>query len=168
MATNRKKDDFVAIYEAKSDAIFRYCYFRTSDREVAIDIVQETFIRLWTAMEASKEIQNHQAFLYTIARNLIIDFYRKKKTLSLDALAENDENEYYLPKDLSETINIEARHIINKIQELEPQYRQVVYLRFVEELKPQEIAEITGESANVISVRINRGLDKLRKIIGEK
>jgi len=168
MSTNPKTEGFVAIYEAKSDAIFKYCYYRTSNREVALDMMQEAFTRLWDALIGNKEIVSYQAFLFTIARNLVIDYYRKKKTLSLDALAETDENEYYLPKDLSEKINSEARYIIDKIQELEPQYRQVVYLRYVEELKPQEIAEITGESANVISVRINRGMEKLREIVGDK
>lgn len=166
MVSHFTKDDFKDVFESKSDAIFRYCYFRTSNRDVALDIVQDTFMRFWTALKNGQKIENHQAFLYTIARNLITDFYRKKTSLSLDALAESDENEYYIPKDLSEKINIEARYIIHKIQELEPQYRQVVYLRFVEELKPHEIAEITGESTNIISVRINRGMEKLRKIVG--
>jgi len=168
MSTTAKKEEFIAIYNAKSDAVFKYCYYRTSDREIALDIMQESFMRLWNTLSEQREITSPQAFLFTIARNLVIDYYRKKKTLSLDALAETDENEYYLPKDLSEKINSEARYIIDKIQRLEPQYRQVVYLRYVEEMKPQEIAEIIGESANVVSVRINRGMEKLRAIVGDK
>jgi len=168
MSTDPKTESFVALYNAKSDAVFKYCYYRTSNREVALDMTAETFMRLWNAISQKREILSYQAFLFTIARNLVIDYYHKKKTLSLDALAETDENEYYLPKDLSEKINSEARFVISKIQELPPAYRQVVYLRYVEELMPQEIAEIIGESVNVISVRINRGMEKLREIVGDK
>ncbi len=60
----------------------------------------------------------------------------------------------------------EARHLIGKINEIDPIYQHAVYLRFVEDLKPKEIAEILGESANVVSVHINRGLKQLRAIGG--
>lgn len=168
MSTQSKKEQFEATYRDQVDAVFRYCYFRTSDREQALDLAQDAFMRYWDAIADNKIIDNPRAFLFTIARNLIIDYYRKKKTLSLDALAETDENGYYLPKGVSEMVNAEAHYLINKIQELEPAFRQVVYLRYVEEMMPKEIAEVIGESVGAVSVRITRGLEKLRRLIGEK
>lgn len=168
MSTSSKKDEFGSIYSTESDAIFRYCYFRISDREQALDLTQEAFIRLWDAFAEGKKLDNPRAFLFTVARNLIIDYYRKKKSLSLDALAENSENKYDPPSNISEIVNAEARYLIEKIQELDPPYRQAIYLRYVEEMMPKEIAEITGESVNTISIRITRGMEKLRKLVGDK
>ena len=62
-------------------------------------------------------------------------------------------------------IEAEAEYLIRKISELDEPYQNAVYLRCVEELKPREIAEILNESANVISVRISRGLEQLRSML---
>jgi len=69
----------IYIYKADSDAIFRFCLVRVSDREQAMDITEETFLRLWKSLLDGKEILNNKAFLFTLARHLIIDWYRKKK-----------------------------------------------------------------------------------------
>ncbi|MEI6280802.1 MAG: RNA polymerase sigma factor [bacterium] len=166
------KNKFEAVYEVESDAIFRFCLTRVSNREQAMDITQETFLRLWQSMQDDKEILNNRAFIFTIARHLIIDWYRKKKSISLDSLAHgNKEEEEYDVADNKTTevdlfLGVEGRHLVNKINELSPSYRDPVYLRFVEDLSPGEIGEILGTSANTASVRINRGIIELRKIAG--
>ncbi len=173
---NEAKDQFVALYTAESDAVFRYCVSRTSNREVAVDITQDTFIRFWNALLRNElqhdRILNERAFLFTIARNLVIDWYRKKKTVSLEMLTEEADDgraTSFQPSDATkdEIDRLgEARHLMGKIKEIDVIYQEAVYLRFVEDLKPQEIAERLGESPNVISVHINRGLKQLRKIAG--
>jgi len=171
MKTNAAAEkQFGEIYSSESDAIFRFCFLRTGDRECALDLTQETFMRLWNMLIEKKEIQNHRAFLFTVARNLIIDQYRKKKTLSLDALAEESENgEFALVEDgaqITLDLQSEGRFLLRKIQELDPLYQQVVYLRFVEGMLPKDIAEILGISPNAVSVRISRGIEQLREITG--
>src|SRR3954470_8519467 len=79
---------FGEIYSRESDAIFRFCLLRTSDRDMALDFTQDTFMRFWNTLLTDKDIKNSRTFLFTIARNIIIDWYRKKKSLSLDALLE--------------------------------------------------------------------------------
>ena len=74
---------FELIYRDKSDNIFRFCLIKVSDRDQALDITQETFLRLWQSLQSKEEIRNEKAFLFTIARRLIIDWYRKKKSLSI-------------------------------------------------------------------------------------
>jgi len=160
---------FGEIYSKESDAIFRFCLLRTSDREIALDFTQDTFMRFWNSLMMEKDIKNHRTFLFTIARNLIIDWYRKKKAYSLEALMENVANEGRTNLQLTaredvET-EVEAVYLIRKIKELPEPYSNAVYLRCVEELKPREISEILGESANVISVRISRGLEQLRNLL---
>ncbi len=172
MSTNSHsiKKEFTDLYYAESDAIFRYCLLRTSEREVARDMTQDTFMRVWDVLWKKKEIRNLRAFLFTVARNLIIDWYRKKKPQSLEALAEHEEVDVFIPieDNIQGKIEMEteARYFMSKIRELESSYQHVVYLRFVEGLSPQEIAEILGESVNTVSVRTHRGLEKLRKIVG--
>ncbi len=162
---------FENTYKNQSDAIFRFCLLRVSNREQALDITQETFLRLWQTLAADKEVLNDKAFLFTIARNLIIDWYRKKKSMSLDRMLQNDREE--TPFDVVDKTTLdnlelgpEGRYLLDKIQELSPTARDPVYLRFVEGLSPQEIAEILGISTNAASVRLNRGLSELRKITG--
>ena len=162
---------FEEIYNKESDAIFRFCFIRVSDREQALDITQETFLRLWQSLQDGKEILNDKAFLFTVARRLVIDLYRKKKSLSLDKIISEKEEGGYDVEDESTRenkliIGIEGRYLIDKINELEESYRELLYLRFVEDLSPPEIGEILGISANAASVRINRGLEELRKISG--
>jgi RNA polymerase sigma-70 factor (ECF subfamily) len=162
---------FEVIYENESDIIFRFCLVRVSNREQALDITQETFLRLWKSLLEGKEILNNKAFLFTVAHRLIIDWYRKKKSLSLDNIMYNEKEDGYDPIDEKTTIDnilfgAEGRYLLDKINLLNSSYRHPVYLRFVEDLSPGEIGDILGISANAASVRINRGLIELKKIAG--
>lgn len=162
--------NFEKIYADESDAIFRFCLVRVSDREQALDITQETFLRLWQSLNKEDTILNNKAFLFTVARRLIIDWYRKKKSLSLDKMLWGDESSENDIIDDKATENLEAklegRYLLDKINELDYNHREPIYLRFVEDLSPQEIGKILGISANAASVRINRALLELRKITG--
>lgn len=163
---------FEEIYSLESDAIFRFCLLRVSDRDQALDITQETFLRLWQSIQDGNDILNNKAFLFTIARRLVIDWYRKKKSLSLDYLMIKDSDGE--SRDfVDEHTNIdnllsgaEGRFLLKKINEISSSNRDSVYLRFVEDLSPGEIAKILGISTNAASVRINRGLEELKKISG--
>jgi len=167
------KHTFEKIYEKESDAIFRFCLMRVSDREQAIDITEEVFLRLWQNILKSEKILNERAFLFTVARNLIIDWYRKKKSIPFrdmeDANSSEEESGYDPSDDMTTNIletGAEGRYLLDKINELTDTYKQPVYLRFVEDLSPGEIGKILGISENAVSVRINRGLLELRKKAG--
>ena len=161
---------FNTIYAEQSDAIFRFCLIRVSDRDQALDITQETFTRFWQSLVQGKEMIHTRAFLFTIANHLIIDWYRKKKPVSLEGLAGPEDEEGYEPVQENAKMNIEmeaeGRYVLDAIQKMGPSYRQSVYLRYVEGLSPPEIASILGLSTNAVSVRISRGLEELRKLVG--
>jgi RNA polymerase sigma factor (sigma-70 family) len=167
MVENKLQQQFKQVYESESDAVFRFCLLRTSDHDLALDLTQDTFMRFWDTLCKDKQIKNCRAFLFAVARNLVIDWYRKKKSVSLESiLIEGSEDKNEL---LSSTAGIEteaeAKYLVRRINMLDDTYRDAVYLRCVEGLKPKEIAEIIGESANVVSVRINRGLRILREAL---
>jgi len=148
-------------YEEHADAIFRYCYFKLSDTEKAKDVVQDTFVRVWQYLLDGKDIDTMKPFLYTTARNLIIDEYRKKKSSSLDTLMdEGFEPGVDIRRELE--THSDALQVIKSIQDLPKSYSEILFMRYVDDLSVKEIAETLGESENVISVRIYRGLAKLR------
>jgi RNA polymerase sigma-70 factor, ECF subfamily len=156
---------FNAIYETHADSIFRFCLVRVSSRDQALDLTQETFMRLWQTLSEGKTMTNDRAFLFTVAHRLIIDWYRKKKPLSLEEQLldpSNGDGQY------EHELGAEGRYILEKIAELDDSYRHAVYLRFVEDLQPSEIATILDISTNAASVRINRGIEKLRELTGYK
>lgn len=156
------EQQFAETYNKYADDIFRHCFFRVSNREKAKDIMQEAFTKTWEYLTRGNEIANIRAFIYRTANNLIIDHYRKKSESSLDELQEQG---FEPPVDEKDKIHneIDAGYAISAIQNLDIKYREVVLLRYVDELGVKEIAHIVGESPNTVSVRIYRGLAELRK-----
>lgn len=146
------------------DAIFRYVYLKTGDRDLAKDLAQETFIRYWQYLVKGEKIEHERAFLYRIAGNLIIDNSRKKKPLSLDVLLEKGFEPSFDP--VHETgAKMELERVMSVLHKLAEPYRSTIVWRCVEGLEPAEIAQITGETSNVISVRIHRGLKQLNAFL---
>jgi len=158
------KEQFLTAHDAYADALFRHCYFRIYDRELAKDLVQETFCRTWIYLSQGKEIENIRAFLYRILHNVIVDEIRRKKSLSLDQLME----ESFAPKDES-VPDLEQRlvvkDVVQKLKILDESYRNIVQMRFIDDLSLKEISSALGVSENVVSVRIHRGMKKLRQLI---
>lgn len=156
--------EFLKAYDAFADAIFRHCYFRMSDREKAKDLTQDTFIKTWEYLSRGGTIENLRAFLYRVANNLIVDEFRKKKELSLDGLREHG-FEPMSSSDEDLKTGLETKEVMRMIEMLEDEYREVVIMRHVEGMSVKEIASIVGESENLVSVRIHRGLAKLRNLL---
>lgn len=161
------KEEFVKMYEEHSDALFRYCFFRVSDREKALDILQDIFTKTWNYMSEGNTIDNSKAFLYTTARHLIIDEYRKKKSSSLDNLIDQGlEPSVDLTYDTE--MRIDASFAIEEIKKLPAMYNEILFMRYVNDMSIRDIASTCGLNENVVSVRIHRGIGMLRKNIKNK
>lgn len=154
--------DFLRAYDAYADAIFRHCYFRVYDRERARELMQETFTRTWRYLSDGGQIDHLRAFLYRTARNLVVDEQRRRTSVSLDALLEQGIDPAPVSGKLLE-VAADAHRLLEVIHQLPVEYKEVLLLRYVEGLAPREIARLTGESANVISVRIYRARRQLRQ-----
>lgn len=157
-------DDLERLFAEYADAIFRYVVLQVGDRDLAKDLTQDAFIKFWQCLERGDEIEHERALLYKIAGNLTIDFFRKKKSVSLDMLLEEgfepgvDQTENMQTK-------IEFKRAVTLLHELPETYRQVLTLRYIEGLEPADIAEVLGENANAVSVRIHRGLKQLESLM---
>ena len=156
------RKQFENAFEQHSEAIFRYCYLRTSDRERSKEITQECFMKTWEYALKGKRIDNLRVFLYRVAHNLVVNEYRDRKSnLSLEALVEAG----FDPKTDIKTPEEEAqvKQAVWWLGKLEPMYRQIMVLRYVEDLPVKEIAEILGETETAVSVKIHRAIKKLQK-----
>ncbi len=161
------KDEFAKAYDEYGDAIFRYCLYQTSNRELALDLTADTFTKTWEYLSRGKEVDNLRAFLYRVANNLVIDYRRKKKESSLENLQEQGfdietEDENKMHEDA-----FEGKLAMEAVQKLDENYRDVLMMRYVDDLSIKEIAKILDEKENNISVRIHRALEKLKNILGE-
>ncbi len=159
-----ERDEFLKAYEAYADAIFRHCYFRLYDRERAKELMQETFMRTWTYMTNGNVIRDLRPFLYRTANNVIIDEQRKRKPVSLDELTDAGV-QFPSPQGASIELRIDAHRIMDLVKQIDEPYRTAVTMRYIDELSPKEIAMILETSENVISVRIHRGVEKVRKLV---
>jgi RNA polymerase sigma-70 factor (ECF subfamily) len=121
-------------------------------------------------MNEGKSMENPRAFLYAVTRNMIIDWYRRIKAVSLESLYNEEEEREFEVADPRVTremeISADAKRVLEVLEKLEPQYKEIMYLRFVEDLQPKEIGEMLGLNANSVSIRITRGIESMRKIMG--
>jgi len=165
------EERFLKAFDEYADALFRHGVYRLSDRERAIEIVHDTFTKVWGYIRAGHEIDSFKPFLYKVMNNLIIDEYRRRKELSLDALlSEEGVHDGTFPElqegSLEElTFLLDAQKASQLLHEVPLVYREVLTLRFVDGLGPKEISELIEESENVVSVRIHRGLKTLKDMI---
>jgi RNA polymerase sigma-70 factor (ECF subfamily) len=167
------EEQFKEAFERYSDDLFRHAVLRLSDRERALELTQECFTRAWEYLQKGEVIREFRPFLYRTLKHLIIDEYRKHKTHSLEAMLEDHEGssvEALMPQDESNTLaaaieRFEGKEALAALPKLPDTYREVLTLRFVEGLSPKEIAELIAESENVVSVRIHRGLKKLKTLL---
>lgn len=165
MASRQTEQAFIRSYDQYADDIFRFCYWRVHHREQAQDLMQETFVRCWDYLAQGKKINHLRAFLYQTARHLIIDATRRPQPVQLDV----EELERRPNQDHQRmVVDAETSLALDHLTALDEPYQEAVYLRYVADLPPREIAELLGVSANVVSVRIHRGLEQLKHRLAEE
>lgn len=137
-------------------------FFKLNNHALGEDLVQDTFIKTWKYLVRGGKIDMMKAFLYHVLNNLIIDEYRKHKTISLDNLLEKG----FEPKidDSSKRLMniLDGKAAMIFIERLPDMYKKVMRMRYIQELSISEISLITGQSKNAITVQLHRGLEKLR------
>ena len=141
--------------EEQYDKIYRYCYFKLYDTQLAQDITQETFLRFYRqglTLDNDKELP----YLYTIAKNLCIDHFRKNPVESVEEMAEDathDPTEGWI-NDLT------LRTTISKLPGDE---RELIFLRYVNEISIATICKITGLSRFAVYRRLSKSLKWLKE-----
>ena len=146
--------------EQQYDKLLRYCYMKLRNRTLAEDITQETFIRFFESTYYCS-IGKEMAYLYTIARNLCIDYIRKQK----DELIEDVPGKIQeMPESRDNVEDIVDRISIEQaLDSLNADEREAVVLRFSGELSVEDIGKSMGISRFAVRRRISSALEKLRK-----
>lgn len=170
------EETFLEAFDEHADALFRHAAFRLSDREKAKDITQDTFIKAWEYLREGGEVREWKSFLYRILHNAIIDEYRRKKGRSLDALVEEHSTTVVAELSVDGRHEIEAAVdeslLIERVRELIPTLNEseqtALTLRYIDGLSPREIAKILSVSENIVSVRIHRAIEHLKRAVQER
>lgn len=164
----KAKKTFKKTYNQYIEKIFRFIFLRVSSESVAQDLSSETFLRFWQTLNSGTEIQNPKAFIYQIARNLVIDHYREKNQAQFVPIEDIEisdpradlEKDIYLTSDISQ--------VQKAINELKPDYQDIIIWRYVDELSFREIANMLNKSEGAVRISLCRALEALRAIINQE
>lgn len=154
----------VQAYTDFAKKLNKYASFKINDQSKIEDLVQDTFMKTWLYIARGGKIKSMKAFLFNIINNLIIDEYRKKKSLSLDAMIV--EGFELAPADYKEnTVDFfDGENLLLMIKKIPKHYQQALHMRYIRDLSLKEMSIITGQSNNTLSSQICRGLKKLRPL----
>lgn len=170
----KDKQAFIEAYDLYIDQIFRFIYFKVGSREEAEDLSSVVFLKCWNYIYEGnlQEDKSLKALLYKIARNTIIDHYRQQKnraTVSLEnveAMAIPADTQDPI-EEVATTIDFE-KVIVEKLPQLKEEYREVIILRFMNELSISEIAGVLGKTNGNIRVMIHRALASLQQLVKDE
>ncbi len=169
--TKRDAQAYGELYDTYVAGIYRFISFKVSSKEEAQDLTSETFLRAWHYLLESRDVASFSALLYRIARNLVIDHYRSRRaTVSLDEQLEIDIDENTSPTDKGEQIkmldiNLEASAVATAMKQLKEEYRDILTLRYIEELSTAEIAEIVDKTSVHVRVLLHRATNALKALL---
>jgi RNA polymerase sigma-70 factor, ECF subfamily len=157
----RQKKILTLAYHDYEKGLNLYSLFKLRDRALSQDLVQETFMKTWSYLVKGGKVEVMKAFLYHVMNGLIIDEYRKHKTVSLDILLVKG---YIPPAGHPEHhFNIlDGKSALLLIEKLPAKYQKIMRMRYIQDLSITEISLISKQSKNAVAVQIHRGLEKLR------
>jgi RNA polymerase sigma-70 factor (ECF subfamily) len=159
---------FARLYDECVERIYRYIYFRVTDEQTAEDLTSQVFFKAWENLERCKSTgAPFIAWLYTIARNAVIDHYRtRKNTVALEE-ASSLVSEGPAPDEEVE-FHFETESLREALEELTPDQRQVVVLKFIAGMSTDEIADRLGKRAGAVRALQMRALQALAGIMQEE
>ncbi len=164
-----KTDQFSHIYDQYIEKIYRFVYLKVSSKDIAEDITSKVFIKAWKAyQEPSFELKNENAFLYQIARNLVIDYYREKgrqNTVSTDAVAEMADfsgNAHEMA-----VLSADLEMVKKAISRLDKDYQDIIIWHYLEDMPVGEVAKLLGRPEGTVRVMLHRGLKELKNMVNQ-
>lgn len=166
---NGDADAFSLLYEEMLLPIYRFCIFRLPTQEIAEDITSETFLTVWKNISSYKKTDNvpFSAWVFRIAQNKIIDYFRKQKdTIEL-------QEELYVIDENAESSRKEVEHFFLRkelqkaLQNIPDSQSESLVLKYFSGLDNKEISQIMGKSETAIRILQSRGLKALRPLLGE-
>ena len=159
-------DPLLARYQNR---LYRYLLRLVRDQATAEDLFQQTWLRVVEKVHQYDALRSFEAWLFALAHNLAIDHLRRYRPESLDELLSPDEPRHRQfpgagPDALDRALRLErAGLVVEALDELPAVYRELLSLRFEEEMKLVEIAEVLDVPLSTVKTRLKRGLERLRE-----
>jgi len=170
-AKNKDPDAYSKVYDLYVDRIYRFIYFKISSQEDAQDLTSEVFLKTWQYIIDGKDIKNLNALFYKIARNIVIDHYRKaqRKDISLDEeIADQREMSLAIDQVAKLDAKIKVEKVEAKLAHLKDEFREVIILKYIEGLSIQEIAEIVAKKNGNVRVILYRAINALKELMEDE
>ncbi len=150
-------------YDEFAEMLIKSAYYKVHNKSLSEDLVQETFLKTWKYIVKRGEIIDMKAFLYHVLHNLIIDEYRKQRHIisSLDILT-NGGFDISTNDHKHQGESFDTTTILKYIEELPTKYREVVYMRIILFMSPEEISNELRRTRNSVTVQLHRGIKRMQ------
>lgn len=168
--SDRLNEQFSQIYDQYIDKIYRFIYLKVNGQDIAEDITSKVFLKGWEAFQSSPDsIKNPGAFLYKIASNAVIDYYREKgrsKVVSADASPEIVDPKVGAQDKaiLSADVNVVKKAILK----LKKDHQDIIIWHYLEDMPIENIAKMMNKPAGTVRVMLHRGLKDLKDVINKQ
>lgn len=162
-AASARRAEFEDLYERHSREVWALAYARWMDADMALDIVQEAFMRLWKQWEAGEEILNPRAWLLRVGRNLAEDYAKsafRRNGTTPPQLMNGVRSAAPPPQDLLEREETFA-HLREVLEELSPGDRDILTLRYALDYDAGKIADLLGINVTAVHMRLSRARQRL-------
>ena len=164
-----KKDSeaFGEIYDFYVSRVYRFIYFKVPSAEVAEDLTSETFLKAWRYLMEKRDVPHLQALLYSVARSVVIDWYRstacERCDVSLDEAIATDEPADMVSEQLARAVDskLDMVRVAERLRGLKDDYREVVVMKYLDGMSNREIASALGKSASHVRVMAHRAVKAL-------
>ncbi|MFC1663673.1 RNA polymerase sigma factor [Patescibacteria group bacterium] len=160
MANPRKK--FSKIYDKHIDKIYRFIFLKVSSQEIAQDLTSEVFLRGWKSFKQKRDIENPTAFLYQIARNLVVDHYREKGKTRVFSIEYQEITDPRANLEEKAALTSDLNTVQQALTNIKEDYQTVIIWRYLDDLSILEIAEILDKSEEAVRVMLHRALKSLK------
>jgi RNA polymerase sigma-70 factor, ECF subfamily len=152
---------FITRYQRR---LFRYLVRMVNDSNIAGDLFQQTWIRVMERIRQYNQDKSFESWLFSIAHNLAVDHLRRRQPQSLEESEFVEPLTCPDPSALEQLVSLERSEVLaGAFSSLPALYREVLVLKFEEEMKLEEIADLLGARLSTVKSRLSRGLERLRK-----
>ncbi len=163
------REAFGYIYDHFREKIYKFIFFRVGHKELAEDILADTFVKAWQKISGVTSPKALSGWIYQVAKNNIIDYYRIKGTtvVSIEEIAEILPDSGTSPVDLT-NLSLEHGTLLELMTLLSSEQRAVLQYKFFEDLTNEEIASVMNKSEGSIRVLQHRAIERLRQLLRRK
>lgn len=152
------------LYNAYFERIYNFIYYRVTHKETAEDLTEDVFVKVFSKIRGLAEPKAFEGWLFQIARNKVIDYYRSKKQI---VPLEEIENTLEYETNVVDVVNLQTQQIlfIKLLKELSLEQQQVIKLKFLEDLDNDIIAQMLNKTEGAVRVLQHRAISKLKELI---